>query len=235
MAYINGDQVLFSAKINGIVAIDDVMSDTSENPVQNKAIKTYVDDTVTAQVGEHVSQTINGITVNKLTPDMGKDNVGYIPTAAAVVNYVDKEWQQLHPDVDKLTQTSINWQTQVELFGDTTKGLRVMLFIPPNTTFANSRVVFNAMLNKGNDGIDRKISVRAEGWKTSASQTVCVFDIVPRAGVWNVDVAPYQKTVADVQGDVRCAAGDKVRYIVFQTADTNPLPVGTSIAVWGIK
>lgn len=43
MAYINNNEVLFSAQINGLVNIDDEMSDTSENPVQNKVVKSYVD------------------------------------------------------------------------------------------------------------------------------------------------------------------------------------------------
>lgn len=43
MAYINGKETLFSAQINGLVNIDDEMSDTSENPVQNKAIKAELD------------------------------------------------------------------------------------------------------------------------------------------------------------------------------------------------
>lgn len=43
MAYINNNEVLFSAQVNGLVDIDDTMSDTSENPVQNKAVKSYVD------------------------------------------------------------------------------------------------------------------------------------------------------------------------------------------------
>ena len=43
MAYINGKETLFSAQINGLVNIDDEMSDTSENPVQNKVIKAELD------------------------------------------------------------------------------------------------------------------------------------------------------------------------------------------------
>lgn len=43
MAYINGKEILFSANLNGLVNIDTEMSDTSENPVQNKTVKAYAD------------------------------------------------------------------------------------------------------------------------------------------------------------------------------------------------
>lgn len=43
MAYINGKPVLFSAEITGLVNIDNEMSDTSENPVQNKVVKQELD------------------------------------------------------------------------------------------------------------------------------------------------------------------------------------------------
>lgn len=43
MAYINGKEILLSAQLNGLVNIDTEMSDTSENPVQNKVVKAYAD------------------------------------------------------------------------------------------------------------------------------------------------------------------------------------------------
>lgn len=43
MAYINGKEILFSANLTGLVNIDSEMSDTSENPVQNKTVKAYAD------------------------------------------------------------------------------------------------------------------------------------------------------------------------------------------------
>lgn len=43
MAYINGNEILLSAQITGLVNIDDEISDTSENPVQNKVVKAYAD------------------------------------------------------------------------------------------------------------------------------------------------------------------------------------------------
>ena len=39
MAYINGKEILLSAQLTGLVNIDTEMSETSENPVQNKAVK----------------------------------------------------------------------------------------------------------------------------------------------------------------------------------------------------
>lgn len=43
MAYINGKEILLSANLTGLVNIDSEISDTSENPVQNKAVKAYTD------------------------------------------------------------------------------------------------------------------------------------------------------------------------------------------------
>lgn len=43
MAYINGKEILLSAQLTGLVNIDSEMSDTSENPVQNKIVKAYTD------------------------------------------------------------------------------------------------------------------------------------------------------------------------------------------------
>ena len=47
MAYINGNEVLFSANVTQVVGnvdVDAEMSDTSENPVQNKVVKEYIDE-----------------------------------------------------------------------------------------------------------------------------------------------------------------------------------------------
>ena len=43
MAYINGKEILLSAQLTGLVNIDTEMSETSENPVQNTAVKAYAD------------------------------------------------------------------------------------------------------------------------------------------------------------------------------------------------
>lgn len=43
MAYVGENQVLFGAEITGLVNIDDEMSAESENPVQNKVLKAYID------------------------------------------------------------------------------------------------------------------------------------------------------------------------------------------------
>ena len=43
MAYINGKEILLSAQLTGLVNIDSEISDTSENPAQNKVVKAYAD------------------------------------------------------------------------------------------------------------------------------------------------------------------------------------------------
>lgn len=45
MAYINGKKIL-NVEMTGLVNIDTEMSDTSENPVQNKVVKEYVDKAI---------------------------------------------------------------------------------------------------------------------------------------------------------------------------------------------
>lgn len=71
MAYINGKEILLSAQLTGLVNIDSEMSDTSENPVQNKVVKAYADGlakyriisdvTITEDIDTYsVSQDSNG-------------------------------------------------------------------------------------------------------------------------------------------------------------------------------
>lgn len=73
MAYINGKEILLSAQLTGLVNIDSEMSDTSENPVQNKVVKAYADGltkyrvisdvTITEDIGAYsISQDSNGNT-----------------------------------------------------------------------------------------------------------------------------------------------------------------------------
>lgn len=71
MAYINGKEILLSAQLTGLVNIDSEISDTSENPVQNKIVKAYADGlakyrvisdvTITEDIGTYsISQDSNG-------------------------------------------------------------------------------------------------------------------------------------------------------------------------------
>lgn len=71
MAYINGKEILLSAQLTGLVNIDTEMSETSENPVQNKVVKAYADGlakyriindvTITEDIGTYtISQDSNG-------------------------------------------------------------------------------------------------------------------------------------------------------------------------------
>lgn len=73
MAYINGKEILLSAQLTGLVNIDTEMSETSENPVQNKVVKAYADGlakyrvvsdvTITEDIGTYtISQDSNGNT-----------------------------------------------------------------------------------------------------------------------------------------------------------------------------
>ena len=57
MAYINGKEILLSAQLNGLVNIDSEISDTSENPVQNKVVKAYADSLAKYRVISDVTIT----------------------------------------------------------------------------------------------------------------------------------------------------------------------------------
>ena len=64
MAYMNGDEVLFSPQVymNGTnIVVDTEMSDTSENPVQNKVVKEYVDSSLGGATAI-VTEALTGIT-----------------------------------------------------------------------------------------------------------------------------------------------------------------------------
>ena len=77
MAYINGNEVLFSAnvtQVTGAVDVDTEMSDTSENPVENKAIKAYIDG-----VKEELAEVQSELTDARIDSDDNKyDSVGLL-------------------------------------------------------------------------------------------------------------------------------------------------------------
>ncbi len=122
------------------------------------------------------------------------------------------------------------YSEKVEDLGDTTKGVRVKVVLPANTVLPNNRLAATVSLNK-----NREIIVRAESWPANESVTACCFDIVPYADIWNVDVAPFIKTLSNITGDISYYAGDKVRYVKFQTNSTNLIPAGTKITIWGLQ
>ena len=119
---------------------------------------------------------------------------------------------------------------QVENFGDTTKGVRVRVTLPAGTALPNNRLTAAINLN-GN----RQMIVRGEGMSQSNTPTVCSVEIMPFAGVWNVNVAPYAKSIGSVTGDLTHGEGDKVRYFNLQANSTNPIPAGTKIEFWGLE
>ncbi len=141
---------------------------------------------------------------------------------------VKEEWQ-LYKEI-VLGNSVSAFSEQVELLGDTTKGVRVKVILPANTVFPNNRLSFIVNLN-----LNRQIIVRGESWLTNESVTSCCVDIVPRADIWNVEVAPYIKALGDITGDISYSSGDKVRYVKLQTNSTNPVPAGTKIIIWGLQ
>ena len=129
-----------------------------------------------------------------------------------------------------LENSVIELSEQVESLGDTKKGVRVKVVLSANTTLPNNRLT--AYINLNNN---RRIDVRGEGWTTSNTATVCYFDIRPYDDVWNAETVPYAKTISGITGDLTYAEGDYVRYIKLKTNETNPIPAGTKIEIWGLQ
>lgn len=102
MAYINGNEVLFSAQFSGLVAIDSEMSDTSENPVENKVVKEYVDEKTTPATSEtygtvkvaddkDMASLVYGIYPN--------ENNGVLTIAPATTDAIDARFNDCTPIV----------------------------------------------------------------------------------------------------------------------------------------
>ncbi len=123
-----------------------------------------------------------------------------------------------------------SYYEKVEELGDTCKGVRVKLFLPANTAMVNNRTTLQFSLNS-----DRHVTVRGEGMTVKNSVTLCCFDILPRAGVWNCEVSPYVKSMGTVTGDITYAKGDKVRYIKLIATEANPIPAQSKIEIWGLQ
>ena len=138
------------------------------------------------------------------------------------------EWEKYKEVV--LETSVIEFSEQAENFGDTTKGVRLKIVLPANTTLPNNRLT--AYINLNNN---RRIDVRGEGWTRSNTATVCYFDIRPYDDVWNAEVVPYAKTISGITGDLTYSVGDKVRYVKLQTNETNPIPAGAKIEIWGLQ
>lgn len=71
MAYLGDKKILFSTEITGLVNIDTEISDESENPVQNKVIKNYVD-----------SQKV-------IPPKMSLDDTEWAEQTEELTDYID--------------------------------------------------------------------------------------------------------------------------------------------------
>lgn len=76
MSYINGTQILDGVTITGLVNIDTEMSDTSENPVQNKVVKQYVDNNAGMRLINSISVP-DGETATMLKIDKDTNGAGF--------------------------------------------------------------------------------------------------------------------------------------------------------------
>ena len=141
------------------------------------------------------------------------------------------EWEQIFTET--LAEATHNKQITTASMGLSIA--KIVLKIPPDTTFSNNRVSATIRFKKLTDNLERRIAVYAEGMKSNPSYSTCVIKVAPTDDVWNVEIAPYQKTLNTVQGDVTKHDGDEIITVQFQTADTNPLPVGTEITIYAVK
>ena len=223
MAFYNGNLIPGLPANILLAQIDEEYNPQSENAQSGKA------------VSEGIANGTLGIMIHELEPQMGEEvYMNNIATPTAVVKYVNtyaelkKEWQMIHEAT--LTEASTKWRVQVENYGDTSKGVRAMIILPPNTTLPNNRMTFSIVFKE-----NRSIEVRAEGWTSNTSQSVCICDIFPKTGIWNVEFVPYQKNVSKVVGNISYYEGDQVRDIIPIATDTNQLPVGTVVKLWALK
>lgn len=142
------------------------------------------------------------------------------------------EWEQIFTET--LAETSINKQIDTSKKG-LSAGAKIMLKLPPNTTFSNDRVSITVRLKKLTDNLERRIEMYAEGMKANTAYSTCIFKVLPTDDIWNVEIAPYQKKVNTVKGDVTKHDGDEIVTVQFQTGSDNPLPVGTEITIFAVK
>ena len=100
MAYINGNEVLFSPQVTVVgggvdIDVDTMMSDTSENPVQNKVVKAYVDE----KTAPATRSTYGTIKATTLVGDAGAygfylNEDGFLQIVPAVESDIDnRDWR----------------------------------------------------------------------------------------------------------------------------------------------
>ena len=243
MAYINGDQVLFSAQINGIVSIDEEMSETSENPVQNKAIKNYIDTTISHDVTIAVNENFNGRMVDVLTPEMGENNVGYIPTAGAVVNYVNgqtqgkRAWQHLTTVEFEVAQRQFLSDKFSESVG--IKGVFAKIYVPK----ADSAVNITMRLLDADQ--NEKIRLQPQGYVSTSSDIYGQLRLEIVNGMWegwwtnaqNSESAAWSSKYGLAYNQSTKTEEDLpfVYRIVIGAGPDLVLPAGTKMEVWVYK
>jgi len=230
------------------VTIDTAMSDKSENPVQNKVIKGYVVDyveSITAKnfkpeegdfdlsnlfSGYAVNDMINEHTFYSLSPTIEGEEIGGIASPSAVVNYVNN-YAELKPQWEllkevELTEAVSAYSEKVEALGDTTKGVRVALYLPPNTTLASNGITFTSSLVGSS-----AVAVDVTDWKSNTAETFCVFETKHNDLLWDIAVSPYTKKTRQIFESISVKSNSKVRYIKFTNST---LPIGTKIKIWGL-
>jgi hypothetical protein len=194
-----------------------------------------------AQSGKAVSQAIAYYTFNELTPEMYGQDVSGTASPSAVVNYVNNyvaenggggstevEWEFIYETTSTSAVTKIS--QKIEGLGDTSKGVRVAVYLPANTTLKNNRMSLTASLAGSNT-----MAVYASDWATHSTETLCVFEVKPKGLVWDIEVAPYTRVFSKLEAS-GCALdiNPKVRYVAITTGDPG-FPAGTTMKVWRLK
>jgi len=152
-----------------------------------------------------------------------------VDAAARAEAAANPQWQLIFET--ELTEATLTFSQKVDGLGDTTKGVRVAVYLPPNTTLTNNRCTFTASLVGSN-----ALQVYIGDWKPENFQTVCVVDIKPNGLIWDIEVSPYTKQYYRIHGNnIGVKDNSKVRYVKFENSDTSSFPIGTKIKIWGLQ
>ena len=225
--------------------VDKEMSDTSENPVQNKVVKQYVDDSIVSGVTQAFDERV----IETLPPEIGEENVDYIPTARAVVDYVDAhtsgggeitnhlKWQHL---------TTVEFEEEAQQFLSDKfpesvgiKGVFAKVYIPKagattnfmvrllNTSQAEMLRVQPQSYISTTDNVYGQVKLELvngmwDGWWTAALNA--------ENSAWTARYGLRYVDSGKTEADLPC-----VYRIIIGAPNDRVLPKGTKMEVWVLK
>lgn len=166
----------------------------------------------------------DGVSTNRF---IGEEDARGIANAAIWEYDYAKEPRLVKVYETTLTEATAKVTNKVEDMLDGEMPARVVVVVPPDTTFSNNYVAVQFSFSN-----NRNMTVRASNWKVNTDYTVGVWDCKKYAGVWDVAVTPYDKQLTGLAGDLRLQTTDRLRYANITAG--GDLPVGTIIEIWGV-